>query len=133
MSNLIWNKSFDYLGHDSGSKMIQTDDGGFLLAGDRGLSYDSNHDLWLVKTYSNGIHEWNITHGDSGDQRMASVVQLSDGSLVVAGTYGSDAWLFKAQVVEDTPTTTDGASGFELSIVFLCLALIILSTRKRRP
>ena len=43
------------------NSMIQTNDGGFALAGSI-YSYTGNQDFWLVKTNSLGIAQWNHTY-----------------------------------------------------------------------
>jgi hypothetical protein len=124
--NQLWIHYYGQFG-----SLIQTNDSGYLLAGDKatqGLA--KNQDLWFVKTDANGVQEWTVTHGGSGDQRLNSIIQLSDGSLVIAGTSGSEAWLFKAQVVEDIATS--GTPGFELGVLILNLSLLFLILRKRR-
>jgi hypothetical protein len=65
----------------------------------------------MVKIDSNGQQEWNVSFGDTGKDSSRSVIQLSDGSSVVAGstvsspTQTMDMWLFKVQMTEQVTTT----------------------------
>ncbi|MFX0050111.1 MAG: hypothetical protein ACFFAJ_18340 [Candidatus Hodarchaeota archaeon] len=126
--NQIWYHNYHNMPEDKFNYLIHTNDGGYLLAGNTGVTYEANHDLWFVKTDTNGNHEWNATLGDSEDQRLDSVIQLSDGSLVITATSGSESWLFKAQVVEDTASDTPG---FEFEVLVLCLTFLFFISRKR--
>ncbi|MFX0152038.1 MAG: hypothetical protein ACFFAJ_14715 [Candidatus Hodarchaeota archaeon] len=135
----VWNTTLGFTSsNEEVTSMIQTADGGFLLAGitDK-YSVDS---AWLAKTDSDGKLEWEMKIGEDNKHVIESVLQTADGGYVLAGSTGNplhggagDMWLLKVQVTEGTTTTTDdGSPGFEFSLVFLCLVLIILTTRKRR-
>jgi len=59
---MIWNRTFDRGSADVGNALLETDDGGFLIA-----AYTSNgpsyNDIWLIRTDSQGQHLWNRTYG----------------------------------------------------------------------
>jgi hypothetical protein len=97
------NKTFGGSKPDDGSQIIKTSDGGYLLIGST-MSYGANpgfHDIWLVKTRSNGIKEWSQTLGGIDSEWCASALQTSDGGFVLTGmtaSYGAgkfDIWLVK--------------------------------------
>jgi hypothetical protein len=95
---LLWEKTYDRGGDEWANSLIQTSDGGFVLAG----STSSNGgDLWIVKTDSSGNMEWDKTYGGSLPDSGKSVVQARAGGYAVAGStssYGSgeeDAWLIR--------------------------------------
>lgn len=136
--NQLWYYDYDNMDIDELNYLIQTNDGGYLLAGCTGISYNTFHDLWFVKTDANGIHEWNVTYGDERLESIVqgvSVIQLSDGSLVCAGSYAadshsnSDVWLFKAKVFEDEAT---GIPSFEYGVAILSISLVFVFARKRK-
>ncbi len=104
----IWNNTFGGIYSDYGYSVAQTSDGGYIITG----SYDSglvmNYDLWLIKTDSNGDHEWNQTFsgeftGDDGRY----VMQTPDDGYLVVGTIGrglngnADIWLIKTNETGD--------------------------------
>jgi hypothetical protein len=102
--NEEWRRS--YGGSDDewmrGDRLVQqTSDGGYVITGGT-LSYGNKHaNVWLVKTDSNGLEEWNVTYGGASGESGGSVQQTSDGGYIIAGdtySYGlgfSDAWLIK--------------------------------------
>jgi len=98
-----WNATFGGTSSDQGNSVQQTSDGGYIIAGRTGSYGAGNEDVWLVKTDSDGIEQWNKTFGGTGTNidKGKSVLQASDGGYVIAGytsTYGAgneDVWLVK--------------------------------------
>jgi len=84
--NEEWYRTFGGVESDMAWSVDMTDDCGYILTG-RTYSYGSgNSNLWLVKTDSNGIEEWNRTYGSVGaDANGNSVQQTSDGGYIVTG------------------------------------------------
>ncbi len=68
----------------SQGKVIQTSDGGFLIASNKTIS-SQGLDLWLIKTTSNGSLVWDRTTGGNSDEFSYDVVQMS-GNYFVLGT-----------------------------------------------
>ncbi len=102
--NEEWNQTYGLPGYsdqESGTSIVQTYDGGYALVGYSGLFPElESHDLWMVKTDSAGNMEWNKTYGGAEDDRGYSVLQVSDGYVIVGYTasYGAgsyDFWLLK--------------------------------------
>jgi hypothetical protein len=109
--NEEWVKIFGSSDGEGGNSVIQTNDGGYLIAGAT-YSYGSGistylgveTDAWLIKTDSNGNEEWNKTFGERGRDTAECVIQANDGSYIIAGSNAphgtfeySDAWLIKCQ------------------------------------
>jgi hypothetical protein len=98
------------------SALVQTNDGGYALAGLTLPFLTIDFDFWLVKTNSTGGMEWNQTYGGLGDDYARSVVQTSDGGYALAGytnsfgAGGSDFYLVKARSCTLTITTTTGGT-----------------------
>ena len=96
-----WNTTFGGTSNEYAVSLIQTDDSGYVLAGYTGSFGAGWHDLWLVKTDSNGQHEWNTTFGGTEDEYGGFLIQTSEGGFAVVGftySYGagsSDIWLVK--------------------------------------
>jgi hypothetical protein len=83
--NISWQKIYGGINEEMAWSLIQTDDGGFALAGYT-ISYGAGHsDFWLVKTDENGTMEWNRTFGGKNDDGAYSIVQTDDGGFVLAG------------------------------------------------
>lgn len=86
---------------DVAYSLIQTSDGGFVLAGYTGCYGAGKKDMWLIKTDSNGNPQWNQTYGGSEDDISYAIIQTTGGGFILAGStdsYGagkSDVWLVK--------------------------------------
>jgi len=116
--NLQWSKTFESsIGSSEANSIIQTSDGGYVLAGD--IAYGSGNsagsDVWLVKTDSSGNMTWNRTYGGVAVMPVSSenvsqnfvtgsgisndyancVIQTSDGGLAFVGQASNLVWLVK--------------------------------------
>ncbi len=89
----LWTKIYDYSQYDQARYVQQTLDNGFIIAGS---TLEAGHDFWIIKTDNNGNEEWNQTYGGYGNQFAESILQLSDGKYIIAGT----SWIPDAQGVE---------------------------------
>ncbi|MFX1253437.1 MAG: hypothetical protein ACFFCZ_17645 [Promethearchaeota archaeon] len=64
---------------------IQTSDTGFALAGINASEYlYEPQDIWLIKTDSNGMEEWNRTYGYYEYQNCKALIQTSDDGFALA-------------------------------------------------
>jgi len=105
--NHLWNNTYGGTGEDDPLTLIQTTDGGYVLAG-RTYSFGvGNSDFWLVKVDASGNHLWNNTYGGTGEDRAYALVQTVDGGYALAGTSNSwgtgahDFWLVKTDAGGD--------------------------------
>jgi hypothetical protein len=99
LGTVLWTKTYllaESSGNGALNSMIQTNDGGFALAGSV-YTYDGGQDYWLIKTSSQGVAQWNHTYNsgsytDSGgysnprDDVATCVIQTSDGGYALAGS-----------------------------------------------
>jgi hypothetical protein len=89
--NRIWDKTFGGLEDDAGMSVLQSRDGGYIVAGRTASLGKGGDDIWLLKTDSRGIETWNATFGGKQDEAGFQVVELADGYAVVGRTEsGSD-------------------------------------------
>ena len=93
----LWNKTYGGNENDLFISIFQISDGGYILAG-KTESYGAGMaDAWLVKIDSDGGKIWDKTFGGSGDDRLTSALQLTDGGYILAGTTylsgSSQGWL----------------------------------------
>jgi hypothetical protein len=101
MGVLEWNQTYGGSGSESVSSIIETDDGGYTLAGSTTSFGAGIADFWLVKVDSSGNTEWNQTYGESGIEFANSIVATKDGGYALAGSTSSrgagsaDVWLIK--------------------------------------
>ncbi len=137
---ISWQKSLGGSGDDVANSIVQTSDGGYIVAG-RSDSSDisGNHgeaDYWIVKLDSTGAISWQKFLGGSGNDFANSIVQTSDGDYVVAGYDsatddgditgslggGCDYWIVKlggneasAPVASFTATPTSGTAPLDVT------------------
>jgi len=99
--NVEWNQTYGGANSDVAWSVVQTDDGGYAIAGWTQSPSAGDYDFWLVKTDQIGNMQWNKTYGGTGDDGAYSLVQTSDGGYAIAGYTDSfdaglsDFWLVK--------------------------------------
>ncbi len=82
-----WNQIFGEEGHhDKFTSIHQTNDGGYIIAGNTDSYGAGGHDIWLVKTDSIGIEEWNQTFGGATSEWGNDLQQTNDGGFIICGT-----------------------------------------------
>jgi hypothetical protein len=91
--NIEWESLFGGDGLDAANSIIQTSDGGYIVAGRSGSSANGdvsgvtngNDDYWIVKLNSGGDIEWDTLLGGSGYDQAYSIAQTTDGGYIVGG------------------------------------------------
>ena len=79
-SNTYNDASFDY-----GRYLIQTNDHGYLVAGNTSLLGDDYSNVLMLKVDHTGEQVWRKDYTYSSNDRVNTVIELEDGSLVMAG------------------------------------------------
>ena len=111
--DIQWQKTFGGGGQQNSYSIIQTSDGGYVLAGstnfdevtgDYGLT-----DFWVIKINSLGILQWQKSFGGSADEEAYNIKQTTDGGYIVVG--------YTASVGSGDVTTNNG--GFDFWVVKL--------------
>ena len=97
-----WNRTFGGTFSDNRAvSVLQTSDGGYLIAGSTGTYRDNSPDIWLVKVSPQGQEQWNRTLGGTGYEVMVFVQQTADEGYNIIGntdSYGAgsfDIWFVK--------------------------------------
>ena len=91
-----WQKCFGGTKNDLPGGLVQTRDGGYIMAGqtksDDGdvISNHGNYDLWIVKTSAKGAIEWQKSYGGSGDDGGGVILQTFDGGYIIAASTNSN-------------------------------------------
>ena len=83
--NEIWNKTYGDIEDDRSYDIKPTLDNNFIIAGFTDSYGAGNYDMWLLKIDNEGDTLWTKTIGDEYLNRARSVIQISDGSYVIAG------------------------------------------------
>ncbi|UCH82994.1 MAG: choice-of-anchor D domain-containing protein, partial [Candidatus Latescibacterota bacterium] len=86
---LVWTKALGGVGIDGGYSVAEASDGGYVVAGYTTSYGEGGYDLLLTKFAEFGDHLWSRTLGDSADDWGSSVVEATDGRLMVTGNTGS--------------------------------------------
>ncbi|KQS94294.1 T9SS type A sorting domain-containing protein [Chryseobacterium sp. Leaf394] len=122
--NLQWEKSLGGQTYDAARSVIQTSDGGYLIAGDsastNGIPSGNNGtiDFYVVKLSSTGNVMWHKCLGGDNTDFGMQIIQTSDGGAVIVGetnTFnngqvtgsfgGKDFWVVKLESVLSTEET----------------------------
>jgi hypothetical protein len=129
-----WQKSYGGSENDFANSIIQTNDGGFIIAG-VSASDDSDvtgnnggRDYWILKINNAGAIQWQKSFGGSTDEFANDIHQTSDGGYIlagysesndsdVAGNYGHrDMWIVKIDSVGLIEWQKNyGGSNFEIA------------------
>jgi hypothetical protein len=104
----LWTKTFGGSTLDIGNSVLQSNDGGYLIAGFTSSFGAGGYDVWLIKTNSSGDTLWTKTLGGSYSDYCSSVKQTTDGGYIIVGYTSSlgvgsyDVWLIKTTSSGDT-------------------------------
>lgn len=89
--NILWQHSYGGSGNDMAYSVVQSADGGYVIAGitnsqdlDIAVSY-GGYDYWVVKLGPSGNILWQKSFGGSGDDQAYSVILGENNEYVVAG------------------------------------------------
>jgi len=99
--NKIWDKTFGGTSEDWANSLIQTEDGGYMVAGWTSSMGAGKTDVWIIKLNKRGDLVWDKTFGGSEDDEAHSIIQTEDGGYAVAGwteskgAGNSDVWVIK--------------------------------------
>lgn len=103
--NMLWNQTYGKTGYQYVSAIIETNDGGYVLACSTSSFGSGYTDAWLIKINSIGNMEWNQTYGGLKNEFANSLVTTDDGGYCFAGSTSSfgvsrtDVWLVKVNSV----------------------------------
>lgn len=111
--NIEWEKSYGGTLNENGESIVNTKDGGFIIAGNSTSNngdVSNNYgdvDVWVLKISNIGLIEWEKNYGGTGLDTGEEIFELNDGSFIVGGSTssndtdvsfnhgGMDFWLIK--------------------------------------
>lgn len=99
-----WNQSYGGNFNEAAYGLIQSADGGYILAGYTDSYGAGEKDMWLIKTDANGTLQWDQSYGGNMNEEAFGLIQTVDGGYALAGyteSYGNgkkDVWLIKTDV-----------------------------------
>ena len=82
-----WEKTYGGKNNDKANSIIQTEDGGYIVAGETRLNGKSefDYDFDILKLDDNGVKIWEKTYGSSSNDVANSIIQTKDGGYAVVG------------------------------------------------
>ncbi|CAJ36994.1 hypothetical protein [Methanocella arvoryzae] len=89
--NPLWEKTFGGPGYDEGRALLQTPDGGYLIAGVTESFGNGSSDIYLIKTDARGEKEWDRAYGGAYNDLALSIEPTTDGGYIIAGSHGVTA------------------------------------------
>lgn len=98
LGTIQWQRPLGGSNSDRGYSIVQTNDGGFVVAGscqsyngDVVTGNNDNGGVWLVKLNAAGVVQWQKPFGGSEYEEAFSLIKTTDGGFAVAGfTYSND-------------------------------------------
>jgi hypothetical protein len=82
--NLLWTKTYGGTSAEYGIFAIETNDGGFIIAGYTQVSA-GYYDIYIVKTDSAGNLAWSKKYGGAGSEIPNRIEQTTDGGFYISG------------------------------------------------
>jgi len=99
--NLQWTKTIGGPKDDQGFSLIQTSDGGYVIAGGTDSFGAGKADVYVVKLDANGNLQWTKTIGGEYFDGGSSIIQTADGGYAIGGaTTSFGAGLLDVYVVK---------------------------------
>jgi len=89
--NEQWYKTFGGADYDVAYSVQQTEDGGYIIAGETSSFGEGAIDVYLIKTNGSGNEEWSKTFGGNDLDGAYSVQQTNEGGYIIAGFTASFA------------------------------------------
>lgn len=99
--DILWTRTYGGDGNERAESILQTIDGGYIVAGWTKSFGTSDEDLWLLKTDEQGDTLWTRIYGGSDNDGGACINKSTDGGYVIVGytrSFGAgsqDMWLLK--------------------------------------
>lgn len=108
IGDTLWTKTYGGDDHDTGSSVVQTYDGGYVIVGST-YSYGlGGINVYLIKTDSLGNTVWTNTYGGSMANFGQAIEQTLDGGYIITGLTSSfgagdwDVYVIKTDSLGDT-------------------------------
>jgi hypothetical protein len=102
LGNLQWTKTFGGTNDEEGYSVLQTNDGGYIIAGVTSSFSSGGRDLFLIKTDASGNLSWQKNLGGLSSDGAWEIQHTSDGGFIIVGwtfSHGpgflGNAWLVK--------------------------------------
>ena len=95
--NIEWERSFGGTGYESARDVVQTSDGGYIIAGETNSTdgdvmagYGGTKDIWILKLNASGTLQWQKRYGGNGLDIANHIHLMSDGSFYLLASSSSN-------------------------------------------
>lgn len=88
LGHALWTRTFGGAADEMANSVVETNDGGFIIAGWTFSFGNGSADLYLVKTNSHGTTEWTRTIGGEEFDGACTISRVSDGGYIIGGYSG---------------------------------------------
>jgi hypothetical protein len=102
LGNMLWSKTFGGTHTEIGFSVLQTADGGFIVAGYSFSFAGGGSDIWIIRTDPSGTELWRKSLGGLSGDGARCIQPTDDGGYILTGwtsSYGPssimNAWLVK--------------------------------------
>lgn len=91
----LWTNHYGGDGEDYAYAGVQTNDGGYILAGATNSFGAGMDDVYVVKTDENGIEQWAKYYGTEMFDYANGIQQTADNGYIIVGSSNMDAYVIK--------------------------------------
>ena len=85
----LWTKTYGGSGDDVAYSVLQTIDGGYIIAGYTNSFGNGGYDVYLIKTNALGESTWTRCYGQAKDDKGYSVQQITNSGYIITGMTAS--------------------------------------------
>ena len=107
----LWTRTYGGSVNDVGNSILQTSDGGYIVAGYTESFGAGESDAWILRLDSLGDTLWAKTYGTAGRDDAVAIQSTTDGAYIIIGTRwsgvddSSNVWFLKIDEYGDTVWT----------------------------
>jgi len=107
-AQIMFQRHYGGVADDYGSRVLQMDDGGYIVASITESFGAGYRDIYLIRTDEYGDVTWTKTYGGTGYEQPNAMKKTNDGNIIIAGetsSFGagnSDCYLIKINQDGDT-------------------------------
>ncbi len=123
VGDTLWTKTYNRDFLNTGMSLQQTNDGGFIIAGNTGSTWGGKlkNDVYVIRTDTIGDTLWTKTYGGDSTDEATCIEKTSDGGFIITGGTASDSagnmdvYLIRINSIGDTVwTRTYGGDSVEI-------------------
>ncbi len=92
---ITFQKTYGGLLEEECDAVVQTEDGGFLLAASTRSYGSGNYDLYIIRTNPYGDTLWTKTFGGTGFDTAKDIIKIDDTNYLIAGSLDGKVYLIK--------------------------------------